>query len=209
MQAGYNCVIVHIEKLFQDEVELSSGLKLYQDTTYRPEHHTTIFGTVISVPQFKNCPGYWDIKAGDKLYFNYMVVLQPENRIEQYWSVDAALCIARVRAGELKPLGNYILLRPITETTEKIGSIFLPQQSQKKKLDKGIVVSSNREDAQVGDVVVFNKIGKFENTIEGEVLYCAMNNNLFLKEVNGNKKNTGKQKPKTTGKRASTRVRNA
>ena len=181
MQAGYNNVIVHIEKLFNDELVTDSGFKLYLDPSYNPEQHSTIHGTVVSVPNWKNCPGYWDLQVGDKIYFNYMVVLQPENRIDDLFIVEAPLCIARVRAGELKPLGNYILLRPIVETTEKIGMIYIPEIAQKKKLDKGIVVASNLEDTKAGDTVVFNKIGKFENVIEGEILYCAMNNNLFIK----------------------------
>ena len=182
MQAGYNSILVTIEKEFNDSIKTESGIEFYLDPTWEPEQHATICGTVVDIPSFKRIPGSWDIKIGDKLYFNYMVVLQPENRIDHLWSVDAMLCIARVRAGELKPLGNYILLLPIVETTEKIGRIHLPEMSKKKKLDKGVVVASNLPAAEIGDVVLFNKIGKFENKIEGQVLYCAIEKNIWCKE---------------------------
>ncbi len=192
MQAGYNTVLVTIEKQFNDTLIAPGGMEFYLDPSYQPEKHSTIVGTVVAVPVFKNLKGHWDIKVGDKLYFNYLVVLTPENRIDQYWSVDAMLCIARVRAGELKPVGNYILLRPIIEVTEKIGSIIVPIASQKKRLDKGTVVATNMKGTEIGDVVVFSKIGKFENEIEGEILYCAYEKNLFLKEKHvKRKRNSG------------------
>lgn len=200
MQAGYNSILVTIEKEFNDSIKTESGIEFYLDPTWEPEQHATICGTVVSIPSFKRIPGSWDIKIGDKLYFNYMVVLQPENRIDHLWSVDAMLCIARVRAGELKPLGNYILLRPIVETTEKIGKIFLPQQSQRKSLNKGTVVASNLPSAEAGDVVLFNKIGKFENKIEGEILYCAIENNIWCKEKLNDAKTNRKNNRARAGK---------
>ncbi len=182
MQSGYNTVLVHIEKEFNDSIAAPEGMEFYQDTTYRPEHHTTIHGTVVSVPDFK-CSGSWDLQVGDKIYFNYMTVLQPENKLpNNIYIVESALCIARVRAGELKPLGNHILLRPIIEVTEKIGDLFVPVVSQKKKLNKGIVVASNMDDIRVGETIGFSKVGKFENFIEGETLYCAFERNVWYKE---------------------------
>ncbi len=196
MHAGYNTVLVSIEKEFNDTITAPEGMEFFQDTTYRPEHHTTIHGIIIAVPLEFKMQGHWDVKVGDKIYFNYMVVLQPENRLGKYWIVEAALLIARVRAGELKPLGNHILLRPIIEANETIGSLFTPVSLHKKKLDKGIVVASNREDAIPGDVVAFSKVGKFENFIEGEILYCAFNRNLYYKEIkqNGTSKKRNRKK---------------
>ncbi len=197
ISGGYNTAIVKVQRRFDDEIQLGSGLKLYQDTTYRPEHHTRIYGELVGLPAtIKNMPGYWDLKIGDRVYFNYMVTLDDQYELEGYHILDLNLAMARVRDGELKPLGVYVIIKPIIETTEKIGSIFLPQQSQKKSLNRGIIIASN--ELPTGTEVLFNKIGKFENVIEGQQVYCAMNNNIQL-IINGQKNTRHKRSKKISG----------
>lgn len=84
-----NNILIELPKAFQDELVASNGMKFYQDTSFRPEWHTTIKGKVVSVPK-KITEGDGQIhsydpdrprirpivKAGDELIFSYTIVMK-------------------------------------------------------------------------------------------------------------------------------------
>jgi co-chaperonin GroES (HSP10) len=72
-------VWVRMEKAYQDEIETESGIKLYTDTTFHPEHHTTILGEIVTVPErlsaeYVRQGNYVNMMPGDKVCFSYLVV---------------------------------------------------------------------------------------------------------------------------------------
>lgn len=82
-----NNILVELEKSFQDELVSESGIKFYQDTTFRPEWNTTVLGRVASVPKRLTLGGGNDsidpdrerisqiVKAGDEIVFSYLVIM--------------------------------------------------------------------------------------------------------------------------------------
>ena len=73
-------VAVKVSKKYNDEVEFSSGEKLYLDVSWNPEHHVTICGEVVALPRGEWCKstrGEWikqELQIGDLAYFNYLTV---------------------------------------------------------------------------------------------------------------------------------------
>lgn len=189
MQPLFNKIFVQIEKKFQDEIETDSGLKFYKDTTWNLEENSTTTGIVTAIPLHVDRvhidPDFQhNVQVGDKLYFNFNVVLDPDNRIEhegeEYWIVDYWNAIAIVRDGEVLPVGSYILIDPIEEEVTS-DLIVIPELAQKKEKNRGIVYSSLHPEIENGSVVEYETIGKFWNVIEGKRLYCMYNDNILIK----------------------------
>lgn len=188
MQPIYK-IFVTIEKKFQDEIETESGLKLYKDTSFKPEENSTVVGIVAGVPSKTNPKAFSDdfqfnIKVGDKLYFNFLIVLDPVNMIEidgkEYWMVDYFDAIALVRDSQIHPVGSYILIEPLEdEVTSDV--LYIPDASKKVEGTRGKVWASNDPEIPVGCEVEYEDIGKFWNVIEGKKVYCMFNNNIMLK----------------------------
>jgi co-chaperonin GroES (HSP10) len=83
-----NNILVELPKAFQDEISSGNGVKLYKDTTFRPEWNATISGIVASVPtQLTIGDGgaqslYFDrpninqiVQVGDEIIFSYLVIM--------------------------------------------------------------------------------------------------------------------------------------
>ena len=188
MKPVFNKIFVQIEKKFQDEVETKSGITFYKDTSYNLEENSTTFGNVIAVPEHvdRDTVGHdfvHNIQVGDKLYFNFNVVLDPDNMIQhegnEYWTVDYWNAIAIVRDGVVKPVGSYILIEPIEEEVSS-SILIIPDSAKKVEGNKGIVFASNDPEIPEGSVVEYDKVGKFWNIIEGKRLYCMYNENIFF-----------------------------
>lgn len=189
MQPVFNRIFVQIEKKFQDEIETDSGIKLFKDTTWKPEENSTTYGTVVAIPLHVDHvhvdPDFQhNVLVGDKLYFNFNVVLDPDNLIEhegeEYWIVDYWNAIAIVRDGVVLPVGSHILIDPIEEETTS-EFIIIPELAQKKEKNRGVVFSSLDPDLPNGSQVEYEEVGKFWNIIEGKRLYCMYNNNILIK----------------------------
>jgi co-chaperonin GroES (HSP10) len=185
MQPIYK-IFVKIDKRFQNEIETESGLRLYKDTSFRPEENSTIVGDVVAVPdKYDRAMGSDQFKAnviaGDKLYFNFLVTVDEENRIEvdgeEYWMVDYFNAIALVRDGGLIPVGDYILIEPIDE---KIESTLIIPDTVDREGNRGRVVASNDESIPNGSLVEYEEVGKFWNIIEGKRVYCMYNQNILF-----------------------------
>lgn len=190
MKSVYNKIFVTIDKKFQDEVTTESGIKFYKDPTYNPEDNSTTFGTVTHIPEQvdkKNVSKEFkhNVQVGDKLYFNYNVVMDPDNCVEiggvEYWTIDYWNAIALVRDEKVIPVGDYILVDPIVEEEVKSSLLYIPDHIAKKEKTRGIVFASNDPDIPVGADVEYEKVGKFWNIIEGKRVYCMFNSNIMFK----------------------------
>lgn len=180
-------ILVQVEKRFEDEIKTDSGIVFYKDTSYDPEWNSRIFGTVVAppvrVPQDQVSGDVFnaDVRAGDKLYFNYNVLIDDDNMIvedgKEYWTVDFYLAIAVVRDGKVIPLGEHILIEPRYEELES--SLIITDHITKKELNNGYVFASNDPQIPEGSLVEFEEKGKFKNKIEGKEVFVMYNNNIL------------------------------
>jgi co-chaperonin GroES (HSP10) len=189
-------VIVEVDKQFNDTVKMDSGVELFIDTTWEPAQHIRIHGTVITPPMYGNSiysienqyivP---EVEAGDKIYFHYNVLMSKSNHIEgNLWFVPYFQIFCAVRNGEIKMVGSYILVEPITTRTESEGMIIIPTAYQKKKEHKyGILrhIGTPNTDqptlpVEAGDIVFFSEMDCFENNIEGTTYYCMLQEDLHM-----------------------------
>jgi co-chaperonin GroES (HSP10) len=188
MRPLFNKIFVQIEKKFQDEIVTDSGITFYKDTSFNPEENSTVSGIVVGIPtvvdknnvtpEFKH-----NVLVGDKLYFNFNVVLDSDNLIihddQEYWTVDYWNAIAIVRDGQVIPVGDYILIDPIQEEVTS-SLLIIPDAYKKKEGNRGVVYASNSPDLPAGTEVEYDKIGKFWNIIEGKRVYCMYLHNIFF-----------------------------
>lgn len=189
MRSPINRIFVTIDKKFQDEIKTET-LTLYKDTSFDPEWNVTTYGTVFSIPhrvetKFIEEDFFENVLVGDKIYFNYQTLLDDSNCIlhegNEYWGVEYYNVIALVRDGEIKSVGSYVLIEATTtELTSDV--VIIPDNCKSVETNKGVVAFSNILSS--GDIVEYDPIGKFENTIEGKKYYCMYNSNIFLKYEN-------------------------
>ena len=185
MQPIYK-IFVSIEKRFNDEVVTESGLKLYKDSSFKPEENSTTVGLVEAIPAKHDTKNFlpdfqFNVKEGDRLYFNFNITIDPANCVEvdgkEYWMVDYFDAIALVRDGQIHPVGSYLLVEPIEEEIET--TLIIPETFSKEG-NRGKVVASNDPEIPVGSEIEYEEIGKFWNIIEGRRLYCMMNHNAMF-----------------------------
>ena len=173
-------IIVRVPKRFNDEAK-----GFYIDTSYKPEHYSVICGEVVAtakrLPRDFDKPGFYDtVSIGDKLYFHYLVVLDPDCHLfEDYYIVDYFQALATVKSGgELLPVGEHLLVEPIKEEVTH-GTIIIPEMSKKKETNRGLVISSNDPEIPNGSTVLFEEHAKFLNEIEGREMYVMYNSNVL------------------------------
>ena len=199
-------VFVKISKRFNDEIVTESGIRLFVDTSWKPEWNTVIHGEVVSIPhkmgrQFENLGIMPQVEVGDKIYFSWMVTLKKDRLFEveeedgsmsQYWVVDYFHIWCTVRDGQVTMIGGKVLVEPITEQKEdKIGSIIVPDAYRKSKLVKKGILRHIGEpiegepylDVEPGDVVYFPENCAFINEIEGVEYYLFGQEYLHAKEA--------------------------
>ena len=176
-------IIVQVDKKFND----TSKGGLFIDTTYKPEHYVNISGRVAAVPKrlpkdFARDGYYATVEVGDKLYFHYLVVLDPDCHLyDNYYIVDYFQALATVKPdGKILPVGEHILIEPMEEELSH-DTLIIPDIAKKISLDKGRVFSSNDPSIPNGAIVGFEDHGKFENEIEGHTLYVMYNSNILYK----------------------------
>jgi co-chaperonin GroES (HSP10) len=110
-----NSVLVELEKLSDDEYQFGSGVKLYINTTYKPEQHTRIYGTCVAIPemltkgdQIKFEEGDYrftdsiepEVRVGDRVYFVYLAadkrnIVEHEGKCYCNIPYSQILCVVR------------------------------------------------------------------------------------------------------------------
>jgi co-chaperonin GroES (HSP10) len=183
-------IFVQIKARHIDKIVTESGIEFFQDTTYRPEWHVNLRGTVVSVPrrvgeQLENRGIVPEVKPGDEIYFDYSVCHNEDNEFfiegQSYWMVDYFNVIGiRNQDGTIRPVGGKTLIEPYVEhREEKIGSIYLPDMSkkeQRKNIGHLIYIGVPRTGQQVpdfkaGDIVLFPEWAAAESEIDGKLYY--------------------------------------
>ena len=189
-------IAVKISKKYNDEVEFSSGDKLYMDVTWNPEHHVTICGEVVALPRgewCKNTRGDWikqELQVGDLAYFNYLTV-QDDNLVtdeRDVYLVDLEECFCFVRSGSLTAISNHVLVEPFV-IEDKIGSIYVgvPKKSEEEGYVRHIGTPMKNQDELgliKGDMVRFHERNAFLNKIE-DVEYYVMKQSDLLGKIIG------------------------
>lgn len=61
---------VSIENKYVEEIITSSGIKLFTDVSYNPTQHTTVIGTIASLPKNNSL----NLKVGEQIFFSYVVI---------------------------------------------------------------------------------------------------------------------------------------
>lgn len=144
MHCPYNRILVQIEKKYNDEITLSTGAKLWVDTSWHPEQYVTIMGKVVAVPDvlesMDNVGIVPEVIVGDEICFNYQVISNNyqsgghtiyynliEENGQEYWMVDYFQVFFIKRDKDIICIGGYVMIDPIKETGEQmIGSIIVP-----------------------------------------------------------------------------------
>ena len=77
---------------------------------------------------------------------------------------------------KIKPLFDRVVVKPIKEKSEKIGSIILPESSKQPEISEVIALGSGKVEGEevsfevkIGDRVIFNKYSGCEFVIDNEV----------------------------------------
>lgn len=183
-----NHILVTIDKRYDDEIHFESGVKLYKDVTYKPEHHATIIGRVQSVPnRFTDHPDYKSlvpfVNEGDEIIFSYLVVSDiddpdgeaPIHRNHvfivggEYWKVEYSLVLGKMIEGEPVAGNGFVFMQPDEDDLGEltVGGLYIPEIAQKKEAKNRAKVLSFGDplrgapklDVRQGDTVVFD--GRF------------------------------------------------
>ncbi len=94
---------------------------------------------------------------------------------------------------KVKPLGDRVVVRPITETergTKTKSGIFIPETIEKERAEQGVVVAvgpgkmnddGNRIplSVKVGETVLFTKYGPDEIKVDGTEYFILSENNIL------------------------------
>jgi len=154
MVCPVNKLIVTIDKKFNDEITLSSGIKLYQDTSFHPEQHVTTTGKVVAVPlslndRTENKGAILEVQVGDEVSFDYTIVFDVDdsgnhkNMIwhegEEYWFVEHSQVFCVKRGDQVIPIGSNVIIDQIEQPAEEkfAGSIFFKPESSQQTIAKG------------------------------------------------------------------------
>jgi co-chaperonin GroES (HSP10) len=124
-----NSVLVELEKLSDNEYSFASGVKLFMDTSYKPEEHQRIYGKCVAIPEVltkgdmvKFEEGDYrfvdsivpEVQIGDTVYFNYVSV-NKQNLIEyegkSYCNINYSAILCVVREGKIIPIGGNIMCK--------------------------------------------------------------------------------------------------
>lgn len=190
MRCPVNKIIIKVDQLYNEKIG-----SLYIDTTFNPQNHVCIHGTVVSPPA-RVSKEYLDagfeniVNEGDTVYFNYMTCMDKANRLDVlvdgtptvYWLLDymQAFCkIDKTKEGDdrIVPIGNHVFLEPVYKEEKKIGLIIVPDMSGKKEEEWSLFCAGNF-DIERGSRVYYDPYGRFENEIEGKKYYVMYDYNI-------------------------------
>ena len=188
----FDLFVVELEKLTNDTITTDSGLELYVDTKYNEFEHRVTEGPVVAVP-FKYDTG---VSVGDTLYFHHLVVMnegQPLTGEDDHYlvrytpehTVNNQAIAYKNKDGEISPLGGWVLLTPVEETSTQDTSIEVVSFST-PTVTKGRLAFSTKETQDLsikeGDVVGFPVNRDYSIVIDGQEYYRVRNEDLLYVE---------------------------
>ena len=112
-------------------IKLRNGFELFVDTSFDPEKHMTVTGTIYGLPSRLSFTGQpnigmpWDCpmeaRYGDGVICHYLAIhnaLKPENRRyvlegeDRYVLIPYSTIFCLVREGNITPINGYVLIEP-------------------------------------------------------------------------------------------------
>ena len=209
-KAPIDFLIVQLDKAFQDTIITDSGLTLFKGKSDTPEWDVTILGTVVSTPNRLSSKQELkgievEVVPGDKVLFSYLVVFDldfkdRDNPVHHnlfyfegqwYWKVDYQHVYGYIRNEKLHAVQDYVICEPVEEVTEKVGLIWMPEMSKKKKPEgKGKVVAIGKArkgepelSINEGDVVRFPQKFACKYEIEGKQYLVLTQGKILATEI--------------------------
>lgn len=169
-------------------VKTKGGLTLYIDTTFEPEKHTVVTGTVEALPDklyWKELP--WktemELRVGDKVVMYYMAVMNCMAKEQRRYIKEPGTgkvfvfikytnIYAAIRDGAIIPINGYILAEPIPD----------PYWEKKKKelMDKGIELAEDHN-VNSNKNVVFARLVHVGKPIEKYAAEYLSDDNIDVK----------------------------
>ena len=141
-----NFVLIKLDRE-NTSVKLKNGIELYLDTSFEPEKHATITGTIYGLPSHLIYTGKpnlgmpWltpmEIEFGDKVIIYYLSVVnalrkEKENYFleggDRYIMIEYQYIFAVVREDKIIPINGYVLVEPIEDPAlekEKLRMAFI------------------------------------------------------------------------------------
>lgn len=164
------------------EERLNSGLKAVSSTNFLPPISISLFnavqsGTVVAVQD--GC----DLQEGDKIYVHHFV-LEKEHIIpvvdKKISWIEFNQCFARVRDGEVKALGEYVLVEPMKYShpmiQNEVSGLELSNKSANDEVERiGIVAHVSEKGREYGlkpgDIILFGRNCEYDIVIENHKYY--------------------------------------
>jgi len=192
-------IVVRVKEKYQDKIKTESGIELYKDPTFRPEHHVTTDGECVAIPErlstqyFGNEGIVPEVRVGDQVYFDYLTV-SPSNEIEfdgeTMYRVEYPMIFAVKRDGAFIMIGSHVFVEPYKEVKdEKIGLIYLPESVRVKTcnnegtiLEIGNALTQNPKlDLHKGDRVLFREKAAHSYNIDNKDVYVMKQDQIMAK----------------------------
>ena len=158
-------VLVNVVSAYNDTIEHGS-LKLYVDTSFRPEHHKKQDG--IAHADFESL----GIKKGDTLWFHYLAIkdemmLGKDGDFDIY-AIEPNMVYAIERDGKLIMLSEYILVDIQKEKDEVTSTGIILYKEKENVEQRGIVWKGGDLE---GEEIFFHESRAFINEIAGREVY--------------------------------------
>lgn len=202
MRAGVNKVIVQVESTIQDHVILNNGFKLYLEIEEKVEHIAQTKGKVIAIPDRLNGKtpdllpdevSYSDmaleVEVGDIAHFRYRITnhegycIDPFEK-QYYVPYEDIFCIER--DGRIIPIGGWVLMEKLEESTFKSKLIVDPFKIEKKGFGKiryiGTPIAGQQLSPlpKVGDEVLYESFSGEKYKINGEEFLMVYQHEIIM-----------------------------
>lgn len=186
---------------WKDKITTPGGLELYvaptsKHATQDIKYEGIVVAAPLSLTGYRKNDTEVRIRRGDRVWFNYKTMMRPpvmratpeeldllndsSDRIP-VWECDYSDIFCKLEDGELKPIGDWVLLEKIKEV-EQFGSGVLINPFEEVKeshaviahISEGVNLQTQDGPLCVGDKVIFkHDEGAFENEINGKTYWCC------------------------------------
>lgn len=181
-------IIVKVDKAYNSEIKLKSGLVLFLDQNIKQVKDTVRYGEVVAIPEGLNK----DIRVGDTLFFHHgivaVTVMDGQEDIQSEYLVSKKeglyrvpvndrwpMMYATVRDGEFRSLDGICFVRGLTKQKYQSNLLVIPGNETEVRHIGEMVYSNQTLEAKgvvPGTKVVYEKDSEYRFNVNGEELYC-------------------------------------
>lgn len=184
--------IVEVEDDYNNEVELSNGLKLAVNNSIDNVEHINRIGKLIDGPKGSN------VEPGDMLLFHHNICrrswgLKSKKRQSSFYikskiyyiPATEIFLIKRDGASDWEAIDPYVFVKPLKAETKtlKNGLEIMEDSYKDMKSLMGTISYSNKtllySGVKEGDLVTFQEESEFEFEINGEIHYRMKTNDIL------------------------------